>query len=65
MSDIYRWTSGGRRVKGTDWNELLDATINLETPVEIVDKLPPATPENYGKIVLLSTDGRIYICSPP
>ena len=31
MSSIYRWLTGKRKIKGTDWNALADLVEELKT----------------------------------
>lgn len=57
MTELYVWTSGQRAIDGPDYNAL------RELAVEEVDELPPATEENYNRVVKLS--GNLYICVPP
>ncbi len=64
MDDIYRWTPEGRDVSSVDWNLVADLLEAIIFGPENVDELPSPTPENMGRVVKLSTDGRIYICTP-
>ena len=60
--DIYKWTSDGRKVTGEDWNDAVDVIEEVQFGPETVDELPPPDAENQGRVVRLSTDGRLYIC---
>ncbi|MHA1286244.1 MAG: hypothetical protein ACTSPB_02450 [Candidatus Thorarchaeota archaeon] len=75
MGKIYRWDPEDRKVAGADWNVAADVIedtdeghvhngVDSRRFPETVDALPPPTSENMGRIVRLSTDGRLYVCVP-
>lgn len=75
MGKIYEWTPEGRKIAGTDWNVAVEVIEDVDDGhvhdgadsrrfPETVDTLPSPTPENMGRMVRLSTDGRLYVCVP-
>ena len=72
MTKIYRWVPGGRKITPEDWNLFADhlekehkhrGTDSAKIP-EPIDILPPANEENYGRLVILNSDGQLYFCVP-
>jgi len=72
MTKIYKWTPGDRKIDPTDWNALVNllelehvhnGANSIRIP-ESVDTLPTANAANYGRLVKLKSDGKLYFCVP-
>jgi len=75
MPSIKKWVPG-EKITGENWNNFVDALEKVTTGhnhngenskriPEEVDTLPSPEESYYGRMVRLSTDGRIYLCLPP
>jgi hypothetical protein len=75
MARIWIWDMS-RKLAGTDWNVMQDVVEDVSTGhvhdgadsrkiPEAVSSLPAVSSENYGRLVELLSDGRLYFLQRP